>query len=81
MSKHRCQDMMLPAGDTNSGAAGFGLPRWARCTCNSRTNGAGMNAMPLRDHLPCAPVQWHGVGQRAVAVENQTLGIHYSLNC
>jgi hypothetical protein len=34
-----------------------------------------MQVVPLRDHLPRAPVQRHGVGQRAVAVENESFDV------
>ena len=32
-----------------------------------------MQVVALRDHLPGVPVQRHGVGQSAVAIENQVL--------
>ena len=35
-----------------------------------------MQLVPSQDDLPCAPVKGHGVGQRAVAIEDEALRGH-----
>src|SRR6185436_4696307 len=35
-----------------------------------------IQSVPLCDHLPCAPVQRHGVGQSPVAIENDSFNSH-----
>jgi hypothetical protein len=40
-----------------------------------------MQVVALGNDLPSVPAQRHGVGQRAVAVENQTLDCFHSMSC